>query len=135
MANTYQNYGNAPAQQPPQFPNLQPNQFQMQQQQSFFLQPVGNIYSLNTASDISNVPMGANISVGLCLSENIMYIKSFQNGAPMLLGYRLSPIEGAVGSTENDTAALKAYDERISNIESQISKIRERLGGKIEWQI
>lgn len=141
MANAYQNY-NFNQQQPTQqtqIPNLQMAQYAQMPQQSFFLQPVGNIYNLNTASDISNVPAGANISVGLCLSENIMYIKSFQNGAPMLLGYRLSPIEGTVtssGNTENETAgALKEYDERIGRIEDQISKIRERLGGKIEWQI
>ena len=133
MANNFPTY-NTTAPQQPQFTNLQPQQYQVPQQ-SFFLQPVGNIYSLGTAAEISNVPMGANISVGLCLSENIMYIKSFQNGAPMLLGSRLSPIEGTVGTQENDAAALKAYDERLSTIETQISKIRERLGGKIEWQI
>ena len=67
-----------------------------------------------------------------------MYIKSFQNGAPMLLGYRLSPIEGTVvsGSTDENTAgALKVYDERLERLEEQITKLKEKLGGKIEWQI
>lgn len=140
MANNYQNYNfTQQTQAQPQIPNMQVPQYTPIPQQNFFLQPVGNIYNLNTASDISSVPAGANISVGLCLSENIMYIKSFQNGAPMLLGYRLSPIEGTVtssGNTENDAAgALKEHDERLGRIEEQITKIRERLGGKIEWQI
>ena len=139
------------------YPNYQLNQHQQQQQQpiaampmsmpqyaqmqpNIFLPPVGNLYSLNTASDINSVPAGANLSVGLCLSENQMYIKSFQNGAPMLLGYRLSPIEGVITSSgtaeENSTAgALKNYDERLDRIEEQLLKIKDKIGGKLEWQI
>lgn len=138
MANNYPNF---PYNQPQQINPTQPNINQLnslnalQPQPNFFLQPIGNIYNLNTASEIGNVPAGANASVGLCLSENVMYIKSFQNGAPMLLGYRLSPIEG--GITNEDTAEIisKKYDERFNKIEEQLTKIRERLGGKLEWQI
>lgn len=140
MTNNYPNYPFNPQQaqqsQPqaaaptmPQFNQIQP---------SIFLQPVGNLFSLNTASDINNVPAGANVSVGLCLSENLMYIKSFQNGAPMLLGYRLSPIEGTVTSspTEEVSASMfKEYDERLNRIEDAVLKIKEKLGGKIEWQV
>lgn len=139
MTNNYPNYNynQQPNQQVAQQPNMQMPQFN-QMQQSIFLQPVGNLFSLNTASDINNVPAGANISVGLCLSENLMYIKSFQNGAPMLLGYRLTPLEGTVTSstTEETTAgAFKEYDERLSRIEDAVLKIREKLGGKLEWQV
>ena len=69
------------------------NQFQNPMGQSLFPTPTGSVYSLNTATDIGNVPAGVGISVGLCLQENVMYIKALQNGNPMLLGYRLSPIE------------------------------------------
>lgn len=141
MTNNYPNFNfNQQSPQPQQqqtMPTMQMPQYN-QMQPSIFLQPVGNIYSLNTASEINSVPAGANISVGLCLSENLMYIKSFQNGAPMLLGYRLSPIEGTVvsGSTDENTAgALKVYDERLERLEEQITKLKEKLGGKIEWQI
>ena len=140
MTNNYPNYPFTPQQpqqpQPqaaaptmPQFNQIQPN---------IFLQPVGNLFSLSTASDINNVPAGANVSVGLCLSENLMYIKSFQNGAPMLLGYRLSPIEGVVTSStteETPASAFKEYDERLSRIEEALIKIKEKLGGKLEWQV
>lgn len=137
MANNYPNFSFNQSQQiNQQAPINQMNPIgNLQTQPNFFLQPIGNIYNLNTASEIGNVPAGANASVGLCLSENIMYIKSFQNGAPMLLGYRLSPIEG--GITNEDTAEIisKKYDERFNKIEDQLAKIRERLGGKLEWQI
>ena len=108
MTSNFQNYHfNQPNVQQQSIQNIPMQQYT---QPNIFLQPVGNLFSLNTASDINNVPAGANVSVGLCLSENLMYIKSFQNGAPMLLGYRLTPIEGTVsssGSTE-DLAAVGA---------------------------
>lgn len=140
MTNNYQNYHfNQQNPQPQQsIPNMQMSMPQYTQP-NIFLQPVGNLFSLSTASDINNVPAGANVSVGLCLSENLMYIKSFQNGAPMLLGYRLTPIEGTVSSSgatdESPASASKDYEERFARIEEQLLKIREKLGGKIEWQV
>lgn len=112
-------------QQQPQMPlNNQPN-FN-QSLQNFFIQPVGNIYSINTPSEINQVPAGTNPSIGLCLPENIMFIKSFQNGAPLLLGYRLSPIEGAVPNTAQSVApAPPSYEERFTKIENALIKLRD----------
>lgn len=159
MANNYQNFQFNP-QGTQQFnPQLnQSNQSILQNQinqpypgQIVFPQPVGNVYNLNTASDIGNVPFGGNVSVGLCLSENIVYIKSLQNGNPMLLGYKLSPIENtqtnnqiistqtqAINSDnrfEDLITALENHNKKIDSLEKQISKIKEKIGGKMEWQI
>lgn len=113
--------------------------------QSLFPTPTGSVYSLNTASDIGNVPAGVGISVGLCLQENVMYIKALQNGNPMLLGYKLSPIEGSANpSAASGTAptedteelikenkrlieVLKGHDEKIQMIETQLAKMKDRL--------
>ena len=110
-------------------------------QQNFFQTPIGNIYSLNTASDINNIPVGANLSVGLCLPEAVMYIKSYQNGQPVLLGYRLAPLEGSPtndkdsGSdaklSEKITTALQSLDRRLSQIEEKFKPKEEKLN----WQI
>lgn len=135
MANNYFNYTNPTPQnqtqpqmqQMPQMPiNSQPNY--NQSLPNFFLQPIGSIYNINTASEINQVPASSNLSVGLCLSENIMYIKSFQNGAPMLLGYRLSPIEGVVTDTKITPAApVPDYEERFKKIENAIIKLRDYM--------
>lgn len=158
MANNYQNFQFNPQQTQqfnPQLNNqspqpILPNQVnQPYPGQIVFPQPVGNVYNLNTAADIGNVPIGGNISVGLCLPENVIYIKSLQNGNPMLLGYRLSPIEnsGATSQftqapvTNSDTKiedlinALELHNKKIDSLEKQISRIKEKIGGKIEWQI
>lgn len=112
------------------------------QQPTFFPQPIGSVYNLQTATDIGNIPVSTNLSVGLCLAENILYIKSLQNGAPMILTYRLSPLEGAAApanttpETKTDHFELmKQYDERIETLKKEISTIKQKLGGKLEWQV
>jgi hypothetical protein len=47
-----------------------------------------------SSSDVTNVPVGAGLSAAICLREGVMYLKTIQNGSPMLLGYRLSSLEG-----------------------------------------
>lgn len=112
--------------------------------QFVFPQPVGSVYNLNTAADIGNVPTGANVSVGLCLNENILYVKTLQNGVPSLLGYRLSPIEGQGVSQPAETSKgsenLTQLYERIERIEKMLFKPTEpkpieQNGGKLEWQV
>ena len=116
--------------------------------QSFFPQPAGNVYSLNTASDINNIPAGLGISVGLCLAENLVFIKALQNGSPVLLTYRLTSIDGGGNSApvqrepvepnkelERIEEIFRGYDEKIKMLEGQVARIKERIGGKAEWQL
>lgn len=120
----------------------QMNYNQMSNQQTLFPSPIGNVYSLNTASDIGNVPAGTSMSLGLCLSENILYIKALQNGSPMLLGYRLAPLEG-VSNTQQDKfepdeeiyQRLEELNDRFKELEEQVGKIKTKLGGKNEWPL
>lgn len=127
-------------------PSSQPLQYQ-----SIFPQPIGSAYNLNTSNEIGNIPAGAGVSIGLCLNENILYIKGLQNGSPILLGYNLIPIEGVPNpvsiqsprqggqALEEENRRLKdslgLYDEKIRMLESQIGKIKEKLGGRNEWEI
>lgn len=142
MANNFQNF----QLQNTQTSNQQNSQAQInnmmlpnfQQNPILFPQPVGSVYNLNTAADIANVPTGAGISLGLCLNENILYIKALQNGAPALLSYKLGPVEASDISEENDKIKqmLQSFETRFSNIERQLSNIKEKVGGnKLEWQI
>lgn len=143
MANNYSNYPqigqNSMPQQMPQ--QMYPTMVNVP---SFFPQPIGNVYSLQTASEIGNIPAGNGLSVGLCLSEGILYIKSLQNGAPMLVEYYLKSAEGGRPQNEADAAPseetkkiyaiLEKYEEKISKLENQIKQLRGR-GGEPEWQV
>ena len=146
MANNFQNFqlqntkqSNQANNQAAQINNMMLPNFQ--QNSILFPQPIGSVYNLNTAADIANVPTGAGVSLGLCLNENILYIKALQNGAPALLAYRLGPIESndiAEDNKENEKIKqmFQSFENRFSTIEKQISKLKEKVGGnKIEWQI
>lgn len=156
MANNYQNFqfnpqGSSQFTQSTNNP-LNPPVLQNQINQPYpgqivFPQPVGNVYNLNSANDIGNIPFGSNVSVGLCLSENIIYIKSLQNGIPMLLGYKLNPIENLNSATQTISnsnsdnrleeliATLNENNKKIDLLEKQVIKLKEKIGGKTEWQI
>lgn len=146
MANNFQNFQIPNTQQNNQA-NAQASQINnmmlpnFQQNSILFPQPIGNVYNLNTASDISNVPTGAGVSLGLCLNENILYIKALQNGAPALLAYRLGSIETNDIAEENKNnekikQAFQSYENRFSELEKQIASLKNKVGGnKVEWQI
>lgn len=109
----------------------------------YFPQPQGSIYMIGASNDVANVPVGAGLSAAICLREGIMYLKTIQNGSPMLLGYRLSSLEGggaepiqeAEKAPENEkiAAILKEYDDRIKQLEQMLKTTKK--GGSTEWPI
>jgi hypothetical protein len=106
---------------------------QIQQIQQMFPQPQGSVYSIDAPIDIGNVPIGSTgLSVAICIQENLMYIKSFQNGSPVLMAYRIEPftkneqkeIAPVAATTEND------LNERLARIEKTLEALTKK-GGNI----
>lgn len=133
-----------------QYTQNQNQSFQPYQATQYFPQPQGSIYMIANANDIANVPVGAGLSAAICLREGVMYLKTIQNGSPMLLGYRLSPLEGAAEPTperatsstceidQKITATLQDYGERLTKIEQIISNqnnVDKTKGGVLGWQL
>lgn len=102
-----------------------------QQAPQLFPTPQGNVYFINNSLEIANIPMGTGLSAALCLSEKLLYLKTLQNGNPMLLVYNLKPYKNNEENNENDSIELilKKYDERLSDLEKRINKIIN--GGKL----
>ena len=102
-----------------------------QQTPQLFATPQGNVYFINNSLEIANIPMGTGFSAALCLSEKLLYLKTLQNGNPMLLVYNLEPYKNNEENNENDSIELilKKYDERLSDLEKRINKIIN--GGKL----
>ena len=71
------------------------NQTQSYQATQYFPQPQGNVYLVNNSLEVANVPMGAGLSMVLCPSEGLMYLKTLQGGATATI----TPT--AVGDTMN----------------------------------
>ena len=90
--------------------------------QQFFPQPQGNVYCINNTLEVANVPAGAGITVALCVPEELMYVKSIQNGQPMLLAYKLIPyIE------EEKKTGDPLLEERIAKLEEKIVELVKEL--------
>lgn len=104
-------------------------QNQYQQLQQMFPQPQGSVYSIQSPLELGNVPIGSTgLSVVLCLSEDIMYIKSFQNGTPVVMAYRVSPYqreeEAPAAPTEPQPSPLET---RISELEATVRALVQEL--------
>lgn len=145
MASNYSNYQSL-TQTP--MPQQMPQQMYptMANIPSFFPQPIGNVYTLQTANEIGNIPAGNGLSVGLCLAEGVMYLKSLQNGTPVLVEYHLTTGDNRPSSAPAQNEAnedevkkiystLDKYDDKITKLESQIKHLKSKLGGEPEWQI
>lgn len=113
-----------------QFPvNQIPGYNQIQQIQQMFPQPQGSVYAINSPLDIGNVPTGSTgLSVAICLAENLMYIKSFQNGQPVIMAYRVSPFQKEERKVEEPAA--NDFSTRLSSLEEKLDKLI--TGGKFD---
>lgn len=96
-------------------------------QQPMFPQPQGNVYVIQNSLEVANIPAGVGITAALCLNENLLYMKSMQNGMPVFLAYKLSPYTESPKTTVESTEPT--LEQRMTNLEKQLSAIITTLGG------
>lgn len=105
-------------------------------QQSFFPQSSGYVYLINSSSELQNIPITNGISAVICLSENILYLKTFQNNTPAVVAYKLSAFESQPATAPQEepslTVLLQQMDERIKKLEDSYHP--KKTGGNPEWQ-
>lgn len=131
----YQNYGIAT--QPTQQSIPQPQQtgsliqpYAGQNVQPLFPQPQGNVYNINSTLEVANVPCGAGMSVALCLPENVMYIKTMQNGNPLFYPYKVIPFnqeDGTAAQGKNKEQEESKENTLIEDLTLQIKKCNRRI--------
>lgn len=121
--------------------NLTPQPFQQNQQmlnqqnvQPLFPQPQGNVYNINSTLEVANVPVGAGVSVALCLPENVMYIKTMQNGNPLFYPYKITPFTNEQPQQEekpqSSSTTIDQLMEQIKICNDKISSLEARLSSK-----
>ena len=91
---------------------------------SMFLTPQGNVYIVDSALEVANVPMGTGMSVAICPTEHLMYLKMYQNGAPTISAYTLAPYEQPTNNA-NIEKVLQNITQRLEKIEKSISSKKE----------
>lgn len=112
------------------------------QSQQFFPQPQGNVYTINNSLEVANVPMSAGLSVALCLSEGLLYLKSMQNGNPMFMAYKIMPYDNTKENQQNNQSnqndvlnalveSFQKCQERLNILEKEVKTLKKNDGGKI----
>ena len=112
-----------------------PTQFNsFRQIQDMFPQPQGSVYSINAPAEIGNVPIGSTgLSVAICFSEQLMYIKSFQNGNPVIMAYRVTPYSKEEQNSQiSENGKVSQTEDRLAKLEQQINTIINSTGGKFD---
>lgn len=124
--------------------NYNPNQMTMPQNQAaapqmmgqsvqpLFPQPQGNVYNINSTLEVANVPVGAGMSIALCLPENVMYIKTMQNGNPLFYPYKIVPFTNSQPEVNDGPAATNEVNinqlaEEVKNCNSKILNLEKQF--------
>lgn len=92
----------------------------------YFPQPQGNVYLVNNSLEVSNIPMGAGLSMILCPSEGTMYLKTLQGGAPSLIVYSIAPYES---KTEQPQESQPDYGAQIAELRAQVEALMKKQKG------
>lgn len=100
---------------------------QQQNIQPLFPQPQGNVYSINSSLEMANVPVGAGISIALCMPENVMYIKAIQNGNPLLYPFKLVPFNQSLQPQEEVKDDKPSFEDQLKECNSKIEDLEEKL--------
>ena len=112
-------------------PQIAPNQ----NIQPLFPQPQGNVYSINSTLEVANVPVGAGMSIALCLPENTMYIKTIQNGNPMFYPYKILPYNqvensGNAAQEKKETITTEELLSQIQKCNTEIEELKKQIQKK-----
>lgn len=106
---------------------------QLQQIQQMFPQPQGSVYSIGAPLEIGNVPIGSTgLSVALCLNENLMYIKSFQGGNPVIMAYKITPYaadDTKISAAASNVDSKPTVEDRLNRLEQLLNP---KEGGKFD---
>ena len=106
------------------------NQFSYQSPvgQFSFPQPQGSIYLINNSLEVANVPASSGINAALCMAENLLYLKTIQNGQPMFLAFTIAPYETHKPQTQLSEQILEEIKKQNARIEG-LEKILSQKGG------
>ena len=101
-----------------------------QTMQPILPQPNGNVYNINSSFEVANVPVGAGVSVALCMPENVMFIKTMQNGNPLFYPYKILPFNNEAEQTQPAATTETNYSSQIEECMNRIANLEKILKKK-----
>ena len=79
------------------------------------LQPSGMVYQVQNSMEVNAIPVAAGIVAAINMQENLLYLKSANNGTT---AYKLTPYTEPVKT--NDSNSL---EQRLTSMEQQLSAL------------
>jgi hypothetical protein len=105
-----------------QYPNYQYTQFQNGQPYQAFSQPQpqGILYIINNPSELNNISNNSTLIAAFCFQEGTCYIKSTQNGMPIISSYKLVQ-QNQEEKQDSDKLyeILKDFEKRLKSLEEK----------------
>lgn len=95
-------------------------------------QPALITFLLQNSLEVANIPTSGGLATVICMPENLMYIKTIQNGQPTLLAYTISPYEAP--KTTAAPAMQSNLESRVAALEQQLSMFKQQGGSKANVQ-
>lgn len=89
----------------------------------------GNFYLINSAGELSNVPISNGISAALCFNEGVLYLKALQNGSPTVVPYKIIPYND---SPKEEVDRFAKIEERLEQLENSL---KSKKGGGLDGLI
>ena len=89
-------------------------------------QPQGIVYSVNSAAELNAIPLNTNVCVAFCFPEDLCYIRTIQNNAPVVTTYKLTPYTGDKPE-DPILETLKSLDQRLKALEN-----KNKRGGSLD---
>lgn len=86
-----------------------------------FPQPNGNVYLISNSLEVANIPTSGGLAAILCMPENLLYIKTIQNGQPTLLAYTIAPYE--TPKTASLESRLAAIEQRLNELQGEKNNV------------
>lgn len=81
------------------------------------LQCFRNLILIQNSLEVANIPTSGGLATVICMPENLMYIKTIQNGQPTLLAYTIAPYEAP------KTVSVSAQPNLESRVAATISNV------------
>ena len=79
------------------------------------LQPSGMVYQVQNSMEVNAIPVAAGIVAAINMQENLLYLKSANNGTA---AYKLTPYTEPIKTNESNS-----LEQRLTSMEQQLSAL------------
>lgn len=94
------------------------------------LQPQGMVYTINSSNELAAVPSNIGASAAFCFSEGLCYIKTYQNGRPSVVTYKITQVQE---DKKEEKSSNNEILQKLEELSARLDKIEKTSkGGRLD---